>query len=149
MLTPHFLFLSRLKQEGDMDDVSAFIATRDIKKGEELFISYIEEDDEYEEREAHLRDYMFTCNCAKCVEERKTATNSSSGTDDDGATKPKHKSGGKKAKIVQDEDEGYEDDDEDFAGENEDGGEEGEDGEWAEDEEHDAEEEVKVPAKKK
>ena len=42
-------------------------AIRDIKKGEELCISYIDEDADYQVRQEQLRDhYLFACICPKC-----------------------------------------------------------------------------------
>lgn len=43
------------------------IALRDIRKGEELTISYIDETLPFKDRQAKLKTmYMFTCTCPKC-----------------------------------------------------------------------------------
>lgn len=46
------------------------VAIRDIKKGEELCICYIDVDMDVQTREANLREYKFKCLCTRCVEER-------------------------------------------------------------------------------
>lgn len=38
----------------------------DIKKGEQLFISYINEDQGYDDRHDDLKEYGFNCKCRKC-----------------------------------------------------------------------------------
>ena len=45
-------------------------ALRDIRAGEELLLSYIDEGEPLEERTKALESYGFTCECRKCVEER-------------------------------------------------------------------------------
>ncbi|XP_076886162.1 histone-lysine N-methyltransferase ATXR2-like [Bidens hawaiensis] len=57
------------KQEEDRDGQANIIATKPIKKGEEVTISYIDEDLELEERRALLADYGFICKCTRCVDE--------------------------------------------------------------------------------
>jgi hypothetical protein len=47
------------------------VALRDIVAGEELTISYIDQDLPLEEREDELYSYQFVCQCKRCVEERK------------------------------------------------------------------------------
>ena len=48
------------------------VALRPIRKGEEIFHSYIENEDPYEDRAEELLDpYGFICDCPKCIEERK------------------------------------------------------------------------------
>lgn len=43
-------------------------ALRDIKKGEELTISYIDENLPYETRQRQLKElYYFECKCPKCL----------------------------------------------------------------------------------
>ncbi|DAZ94478.1 TPA: hypothetical protein N0F65_003412, partial [Lagenidium giganteum] len=46
------------------------VAVRDIKRGEELCICYIDIDQDVAKREEHLREYQFKCFCARCAEER-------------------------------------------------------------------------------
>ncbi|RLN98535.1 hypothetical protein BBJ28_00014412 [Nothophytophthora sp. Chile5] len=46
------------------------VAIRDIQKGEELCICYIDVDMDLQMREANLREYKFKCFCSRCVEER-------------------------------------------------------------------------------
>lgn len=57
------------KREEDRDGQAAILACRSIKKGEEVTISYIDEDLELEERRALLADYGFNCECSRCIEE--------------------------------------------------------------------------------
>nr|CAB3488356.1 unnamed protein product [Digitaria exilis] len=47
-----------------------FIHIDDLPESEKITISYIDEDLSYEERQAQLADYGFTCECSKCQEER-------------------------------------------------------------------------------
>lgn len=57
------------KREEDKDGQAAILACRSIKKGEEVTISYIDEDLELKERRALLADYGFNCKCPRCMEE--------------------------------------------------------------------------------
>ncbi|KAF7823119.1 Histone-lysine N-methyltransferase ATXR2 [Senna tora] len=57
------------KREEDRDGQATIIALRSICKGEEITISYVDEDLPFEERQASLADYGFRCRCPKCVEE--------------------------------------------------------------------------------
>nr|XP_043632123.1 histone-lysine N-methyltransferase ATXR2 [Erigeron canadensis] len=57
------------KRDEDRDGQATIIACRLIKKGEEITISYIDEDLELEERQALLADYGFRCKCLRCIEE--------------------------------------------------------------------------------
>ncbi|KAK9284278.1 hypothetical protein L1049_023448 [Liquidambar formosana] len=57
------------KREEDRDGQATIIALRPICKGEEVTISYIDEDLPFEERQALLADYGFRCRCPKCSEE--------------------------------------------------------------------------------
>ena len=55
-------------EEDDLPrNVIVFTATRDIAKSEQLFISYIDVDKSYEERQIALTGYQFECRCAKCL----------------------------------------------------------------------------------
>uniref|UniRef100_A0A5B7BDL2 Putative histone-lysine N-methyltransferase ATXR2 n=1 Tax=Davidia involucrata TaxID=16924 RepID=A0A5B7BDL2_DAVIN len=56
------------KREEDRDGQATIIALRPICKGEEVTISYIDEDLPFEERQALLADYGFRCRCSKCLE---------------------------------------------------------------------------------
>ena len=42
-------------------------ARRPILKGQEITISYIDEDATVDERQAALEDYGFVCRCVRCV----------------------------------------------------------------------------------
>eukprot|EP00158_Paraphelidium_tribonemae_P004216 Partr_v1_DN26639_c2_g1_i1_m69264 len=54
----------------------SFLARRDIKKGEEVCINYVDTDAPYEDRRnALLRQYGFECDCAKCVRQGKMHQN--------------------------------------------------------------------------
>ncbi|KAM7270747.1 hypothetical protein ACFE04_029961 [Oxalis oulophora] len=57
------------KREEDRDGQATIICDRPIRKGEEVTLSYIDEDLPFEERQALLADYGFKCKCPKCVEE--------------------------------------------------------------------------------
>ncbi|KAF8649563.1 hypothetical protein HU200_064257 [Digitaria exilis] len=58
------------KRDEDKDGHAVILAIKPISKGEEITISYIDEDLSYEERQAQLADYGFTCECSKCQEQR-------------------------------------------------------------------------------
>lgn len=57
------------KRDEDRDGHAVLLALRPIKKGEEVTISYIDEDASLEERRAALADYAFLCRCSRCLEE--------------------------------------------------------------------------------
>lgn len=57
------------KREEDRDGQATIIAVKPICKGEEVTISYVDEDLLLEERRALLVDYGFKCKCPRCVEE--------------------------------------------------------------------------------
>lgn len=57
------------KREEDRDGQATIIALQPIAKGEEITISYIDEDLPFEARQALLADYGFRCGCSKCLEE--------------------------------------------------------------------------------
>ncbi|PNX72931.1 histone-lysine N-methyltransferase ATXR2-like protein [Trifolium pratense] len=57
------------KRDEDRDGQATIIALRPICKGEEITISYVDEDLSFEERQASLADYGFRCRCPKCIEE--------------------------------------------------------------------------------
>ncbi|XP_020204122.1 histone-lysine N-methyltransferase ATXR2 [Cajanus cajan] len=57
------------KRDEDKDGQATIIAQRSICKGEEITISYVDEDLPFEERQASLADYGFRCRCRKCIEE--------------------------------------------------------------------------------
>lgn len=43
------------------------VACREIRKGEELFISYIDESMPFQQRQEKLKAmYLFDCTCPKC-----------------------------------------------------------------------------------
>ncbi|KAI9909285.1 hypothetical protein PsorP6_015308 [Peronosclerospora sorghi] len=55
------------------DGAAHVFAVQDIAEGNELCISYIDVDQEVDEREQELREYQFVCHCARCEDERKLA----------------------------------------------------------------------------
>ncbi|XAR55405.1 Histone-lysine N-methyltransferase [Bertholletia excelsa] len=57
------------KRDGDRDGQATIIAVQPISMGEEVTISYIDENLPFEERQALLADYGFRCRCSKCLEE--------------------------------------------------------------------------------
>ncbi|XP_031105734.1 histone-lysine N-methyltransferase ATXR2 [Ipomoea triloba] len=60
------------KREEDLDGQATIIALQPIQKGEEITISYIDEDLPVEERQASLADYGFRCRCRRCLEEEQS-----------------------------------------------------------------------------
>ena len=52
------------------DDSIVVITLDDIPAGGQLFVSYIDENAELDERTEEIGDYMFTCKCEKCIDER-------------------------------------------------------------------------------
>uniref|UniRef100_A0AAV1T611 SET domain-containing protein n=1 Tax=Peronospora matthiolae TaxID=2874970 RepID=A0AAV1T611_9STRA len=52
------------------DGAAHVFAVQDVAEGEELCISYIDVDQDVDEREEYLREYQFVCHCARCEEER-------------------------------------------------------------------------------
>lgn len=58
------------KREQDRDGQAILVATRPIMKGQQIFISYIEEDLPWKERQALLSDYGFVCKCCRCLQEQ-------------------------------------------------------------------------------
>lgn len=57
------------KRDEDRDGQATIIALRPITRGEEVTISYIDEDLPFKERQALLADYGFECRCSKCLDE--------------------------------------------------------------------------------
>lgn len=49
--------------------VTEFYTLRDVHAGEELCISYIEENDEAQKRRKALKHWFFECACKKCTVE--------------------------------------------------------------------------------
>lgn len=49
------------------DNTVAIVARRDIRAGEEVTLSYIDEGLPYKQRQAELRDYGFVCRCDTCI----------------------------------------------------------------------------------
>lgn len=58
----------------DRDGQAILIAIRPIMKGEQIFISYIEEDMPWKERQALLSDYGFACKCCRCLQEQSNSS---------------------------------------------------------------------------
>ena len=56
-----------------MDGAAVLTAKRGIRAGEEIVISYIDEDAALADRQEALRDYGFTCRCPRCLAEQTTA----------------------------------------------------------------------------
>ncbi len=62
--------------EGESSGTTSFLALTSISPGEELSISYIDEDgSSYRDRQAALRDYGFKCACERCLKENMSAKN--------------------------------------------------------------------------
>lgn len=54
----------------------------DIAAGEQIFLSYINEEQSKTERRADLRDYGFVCQCARCQTEESDQEDEEGGEDD-------------------------------------------------------------------
>ncbi|XP_062106160.1 histone-lysine N-methyltransferase ATXR2 [Humulus lupulus] len=57
------------KRDADRDGQATILALKPICKGEEITISYVDEELPFEERQALLADYGFRCRCPKCLAE--------------------------------------------------------------------------------
>ncbi|KAG6742553.1 hypothetical protein POTOM_053425 [Populus tomentosa] len=57
------------KRDEDRDGQAAIITLKPILKGEEVTVSYIDEDLPFEDRQALLSDYGFKCRCNACLEQ--------------------------------------------------------------------------------
>jgi len=58
------------KREGDDDASAVILAKRSIKSGEEIVMSYIDEELPYKQRKQDLSfSYSFECECRKCMRE--------------------------------------------------------------------------------
>lgn len=62
------------KREQDRDGQAILVAIGPIKKGEQVFISYIEEDMPWKERQSLLSDYGFVCKCGRCLQEQSNSS---------------------------------------------------------------------------
>lgn len=58
------------KRDEDDDGSAVILALRDIAAGEEVMLSYIDEEAPLEERQEQLADYGFTCACHKCAAQK-------------------------------------------------------------------------------
>lgn len=67
------------KREDETNGDAVLLALSDIEVGEELTISYIEEELPLEERTMLLKDYGFTCTCSKCCIDRAAAAGEEDG----------------------------------------------------------------------
>ena len=61
-----------------------FLPCSDIAAGEQIFLSYINEEQSKTERRADLRDYGFVCQCARCQTEESDQEEGGEDDDDDG-----------------------------------------------------------------
>ena len=52
------------------DCTAQLYVKKDIKAGDEITISYIDDTQDYEDRQFDLRTYGFACNCDTCEEEK-------------------------------------------------------------------------------
>ncbi|CAN1161187.1 Histone-lysine N-methyltransferase ATXR2 [Linum perenne] len=57
------------KRDEDRDGVATILTAKAISKGEEITISYVEEDLPFAERRDSLADYGFNCTCDRCLQE--------------------------------------------------------------------------------
>eukprot|EP00929_Paragymnodinium_shiwhaense_P074029 TRINITY_DN37857_c0_g1_i1.p1 TRINITY_DN37857_c0_g1~~TRINITY_DN37857_c0_g1_i1.p1 ORF type:complete len:507 (+),score=101.54 TRINITY_DN37857_c0_g1_i1:140-1522(+) len=58
----------RVKYDGNA--IATVVALREIQAGEELCISYIDEDAPFEERREQLSEYGFDCACPRCLSQK-------------------------------------------------------------------------------
>ncbi|KAI3436369.1 hypothetical protein D9Q98_002422 [Chlorella vulgaris] len=61
------------KRDEDEDGSAVILALRAIKAGEEITLSYIDEEAQLEERQQQLADYGFRCACDRCTAEELAA----------------------------------------------------------------------------
>lgn len=61
-----YLLPTAFQGEDDADGAAVVTARRRIRKGQEISISYIDEDAPLEGRREALRDYGFVCCCDRC-----------------------------------------------------------------------------------
>ncbi|PSC68405.1 SET domain-containing [Micractinium conductrix] len=61
------------KREGDQDGDAVILALRPVSAGEEITLSYIDEEAPLAERREQLADYGFECGCDKCAAEELAA----------------------------------------------------------------------------
>lgn len=54
------------KRPGDDRGDAVVLALRTIETGDEITLSYIDEEAPFEERRAALMEYLFECDCPKC-----------------------------------------------------------------------------------
>ena len=59
-----------MQGDGDIDGAAVITAKCAIRAGEEITISYIDEDVTLADREEALRDYGISCRCSRCQDER-------------------------------------------------------------------------------
>ncbi|KAJ0394190.1 hypothetical protein ATCC90586_005134 [Pythium insidiosum] len=59
------------------------VAVRDIQRGEELCICYVDVDQDVQQREASLREYQFRCFCRRCTSERRVGHHAAADDDRD------------------------------------------------------------------
>lgn len=57
------------KRDEDVPATCVLLAKEPIRKGEEILISYIDENEDFISRTLALKDYGFTCQCPKCLAE--------------------------------------------------------------------------------
>ncbi|EGG14518.1 hypothetical protein DFA_12294 [Cavenderia fasciculata] len=63
--------MGREQRDGVTKAIAVMIAKQDIKKGQELLTSYIDESNPFKDRQSILSSqYGFTCNCNKCSKRR-------------------------------------------------------------------------------
>jgi hypothetical protein len=57
-----------IKLKDCLDDSFAVVAVKEIRLGDEVCISYIDEHEDFNKRKSELREYGFSCACSKCSE---------------------------------------------------------------------------------
>jgi len=69
--------------EHGQDAEAMLLASRDIKRGEQIFISYVDEQNSKSERRQELRDHAFVCQCERCKAEPSSSEEDEDGSEED------------------------------------------------------------------
>lgn len=83
----HHNLLMRMEQQPPL--ILMWTALKEIRKGDELCISYIQNDLPFEERQSELKqNYGFDCSCSKCTDEKNQKDRDSSSEDNGVSSSP-------------------------------------------------------------
>ena len=59
------------RDDQDLDGAAVILAKQAVRKGDEIFLSYIDESVDFDQRAELLRDYGITCRCPRCAPHRR------------------------------------------------------------------------------